>query len=95
VFTLLSLAFPRRPLVLAFHGLYTDDEHLRGTALEYLESMLPADVRAALWPYLEDSRPPGGSPQSRAEALERLLRSHRSIQLNLEEARRRIRAEPG
>jgi hypothetical protein len=95
VFTLLSLAFPRRPLVLAFHGLYTDDEHLRGTALEYLEGVLPADVRAALWPYLEDSRPPERSPQSRAEALERLLRSHGSIQLNLEEARRRLRAEPG
>jgi HEAT repeat protein len=53
VFTLLSLAFPRQPLVAAFRGLQSEDRHLRGTALEYLEGVLPAEVRIALWPYLE------------------------------------------
>jgi AAA family ATP:ADP antiporter len=90
VFTLLSLAFPRKPLVLAFRGLHTSDEHLRGTALEYLEGVLPADVRAALWPYLEDRRG-ARPPRPREAVLQELLVSNKSIQLNLEEARRRIR----
>ena len=35
VFTLLSLVLPREPLQIAFRGLHTDDEKLRGTVLEY------------------------------------------------------------
>ena len=93
VFTLLSLAFPRRPLILAFRGLHTNDDHLRGTALEYLEGILPTDVRAALWPFLEDRRPPQRSLRTREEALDQLLLSNSSIQLNLEEARRRISSD--
>ena len=38
---------------LALHAVQTDDPELRGTALEYLESILPPDVRAQLWPFLE------------------------------------------
>jgi hypothetical protein len=90
VFTLLSLAFPRRPLVLAFRGVHTSDDHLRGTALEYLEGVLPPDIRAALWPFLEDRRPAQRPERTREEALEALLLSNDSIQLNLEEARRKI-----
>jgi ATP:ADP antiporter, AAA family len=95
VFTLLSLAFPRRPLVLAFRGLHTSDEHLRGTALEYLDGLLPSEVRVALWPFLEDGRPARRRTRSREQALEELLRSNQSIQLNLEEARRRLDAGAG
>lgn len=89
VFTLLSLAFPRRPLVIAFRALHTSDLHLRGTALEYLEGLLPIEVRRALWPYLEDresARPP---ERTREQVLEALLQSNASIQLNLEEARKK------
>ena len=56
VFTLLSLALPSQPLQIAFRGLHTRDSHLRGTALEYLESVLPHAIREELWPYLEDTR---------------------------------------
>jgi hypothetical protein len=92
VFTLLSLAFPRKPLVLAFRGLHTNDAQLRGTALEYLEGVLPADVRTALWPFLEDRRPPVPAPaRPREQVLDELLLSNRSIQLNLEELRRRVK----
>lgn len=88
VFTLLSLVLPREPLQLAFRGLQTDDAHLRGTALEYLDSVLPPQIRQRLWPFLEyrptrrDSRPP-------EEAIAALLRSNKSIMLNLEELRKR------
>ncbi|HEU4333469.1 MAG TPA: hypothetical protein VFT32_03155, partial [Candidatus Eisenbacteria bacterium] len=57
VFTLLALSLPRQPLRIAFRGLQTKDPLLRGTALEYLETSLPAEVRRQLWPYLEDDRP--------------------------------------
>ena len=53
VFTLLSLVLPQEPLQIAFRSLQTDDEQLQGTALEYLESVLPAQIRFRLWPFLE------------------------------------------
>jgi hypothetical protein len=53
VFRVLGLALPAEPLRIALHAVQTDDPALRGTALEYLESILPADVRAQLWPLLE------------------------------------------
>ena len=45
VFTLLALVLPAEPLLIAFRGLQTDDQHLRGTALEYLEGVLPPAIR--------------------------------------------------
>jgi hypothetical protein len=53
VFTVLGLTLPAEPLRIALHAVHTDDPSLRGTALEYLESILPADLRAQLWPLLE------------------------------------------
>ena len=53
VFTLLSLVLPREPLQIAFRSLHTDDEQLQGTALEYLEGVLPPPIRQRLWPFLE------------------------------------------
>jgi hypothetical protein len=88
VFTLLSLVMPREPLQLAFRGLQTDDDHLRGTSLEYLDSVLPAPIRQRLWPFLEH-RPSRHAVRPREEAIAALLRSHKSILLNLEELRRR------
>jgi len=94
VFTLLSLVLPREPVQLAFRGLQTDDVHLRGTALEYLDSVLPTPIRHKLWPFLEQ-RPARGQGKNREEAIAALLRSNRSIELNLEELRRRTDASIG
>ena len=63
VFTLLSLVLPRQPLNIAFGSLTTGDTQLRGTALEYLENVLPAGVKQALWPYLMPSVTPVGGQQ--------------------------------
>jgi ATP:ADP antiporter, AAA family len=84
VFTLLSLILPKQPLIVAFRGLHTTDELLRGTALEYLEAVLPETVRATLWPFLEEGRAPRHSPRSRADILAALLKSNASIEANLE-----------
>ena len=89
VFTLLSLVLPAEPLRIAFRGLHTDDRILRGTALEYLEATLPPDIRERLWEFLEDRHPTPRSARPREEILEKLLRSDRSIRLNLDELRRR------
>lgn len=92
VFTLLSLVLPAAPLHISYRGLHTDDPVLRGTALEYLEGVLPADIRERLWPFL------GGEPttvhpsRSREDIVQELLRSNESIMLNLEELRRQARA---
>ncbi len=95
VFTLLSLVLPREPLQIAFRSLYTDDQNLQGTALEYLEGVLPPPIRERLWPFLEDRRAGGASSaRPRDEILADLLRSNQSIMLNLEELRRRAGVEP-
>ena len=52
VFALLGLVLPRAPLAAALAGLRSDEPRLRGTALEYLDGVLPAAVREALDPML-------------------------------------------
>ena len=90
VFTVLALALPPEPLRVAFRALHTEDPGLRGTALEYLESVLPPGIRERLWPFLEDGRPSTKGPaRPRDQIVADLLRSHRSIVLNLEELQRR------
>ena len=90
VFTLLALVHPREPLRIAFRGLHANDPFLRGTALEYLESLLPPEIRKPLWPYLEDNRPrraPTGKPTD--EALAKLLQANESIVIHLDELRKK------
>ncbi len=90
VFTLLSLVLPREPLQIAFKGLHTNDQHLRGTSLEYLESVLPDAIRERLWPLIESDAGPSKAappPRSKEEILADLRRSNQSIILNLEKIR--------
>lgn len=94
VFTVLSLVLPKEPLKIAFKGLHTDDEKLRGTALEYLESVLPDQIRAKLWPFLERPKESPHPPErSRKEILDDLLHSDHSIQISLKELQERIKKE--
>ena len=44
VFRLLALVFPKDPLRVAYRVLLSDDTYLNGTAMEYLETVLPAVV---------------------------------------------------
>ena len=53
-FRLLSLVLEPDPVRTAFHGVVLDDEHLRSLSLEYLEQVLPLDVRDKLWPFIGD-----------------------------------------
>ncbi len=57
VFAILSLHLEREPLRMAFRALHHEDVRHRGTALEYLETVLPPEVREVLWPYLGSDAP--------------------------------------
>ena len=84
VFNVLALVLPSEPLRIAYHALQATDPNLRGAALEYLESVLPAEIRTGLWPFLEDDGTPRRSGRSQDEILQDLIRSHQSILLHLE-----------
>jgi len=91
LFTLLALIHPPEPLRIAFHGLHSEDAQLRGTALEYLESLLPTDIWTKLWPLMD--RPEPGEHRkkgrSREEILAEMVKSSHSIMVRLEELRKK------
>lgn len=88
VFNVLSLVYPKEPLRIAYRGLHASDPTLRGTALEYLEQVLPPRLRESLWPFLDDDRKAAPGAKTLDEVVDSLMRSHESIQLDLEKLRR-------
>ncbi|HWN19270.1 MAG TPA: hypothetical protein VNO19_10190 [Gemmatimonadales bacterium] len=90
LFTLLSLVLPAETVRLAFHSLHTDDRHLRGTALEYLETVLPEAVWQRLRPFLDEGEFETTRPgRTSGQAMQELLASQESIVLALADLRRR------
>jgi hypothetical protein len=89
LFHLLSLAFPADPLRVAYDGLHTGDPVLRGTALEYLESILPREVRQSLWPLLGSQPQQPVERKTEKELLDSLLQSHESILIQLKNLEKR------
>jgi hypothetical protein len=79
IFTLLSLTHEREVMASVLAGLASNDAELRGTALEYLESVLPAGLRGELWPRLrgDSERQASGRPGS--EVAAELLRSSAAV----------------
>jgi hypothetical protein len=57
VFTILCLLLEREPLRLAFRALHHEDTKYRGTALEYLDAVLPVEIRELIWPLLSEAAP--------------------------------------
>ena len=90
LFTLLSLVLPPDMVRLAFHSLHTGDRHLRGTALEYLQTVLPEPVWRKLWPFLDEEELTSARPgRSSGQAMQDLLATQESIVLALADIRRR------
>ena len=58
VFNLLALVLEREPLLIASRAFDSDDMYLRGTALEYLETVLAPGIFAALAPRLSAAPAP-------------------------------------
>jgi hypothetical protein len=73
IFTLLLSVLDREPLRLAIHALSTGAGGDRGTGLEYLENVVPAQLLQALRPLLEDSALALARVQARDEILLELV----------------------
>ena len=82
VFNLLSLVLEREPVQIAAMAFDSGDVHLRGTALEYLEVVLPSGIFAALAPRL--SAAPGPVSHKRGAAMVRaqLLEAGATIRMS-------------
>jgi hypothetical protein len=78
VFSLLAIVLPREPLKVAFRALHGRDRILRGLALEYLETTMPARPFALLLAVLE-STPASASGRDPNTVMEELMASHASI----------------
>lgn len=53
-FRLLAVLLDPDIVEVAFRGILANDEKLKSYSLEYLEQVLPADVRDKLWPFIGD-----------------------------------------
>jgi HEAT repeat protein len=72
VFDVLALAIGDRTVRLAWDALGTGDARLRGTALEYLENVLPETVRGCLSRHLGDGRSERRTARPRATLVDEL-----------------------
>jgi hypothetical protein len=86
-FNILSLTGPREAIQLAYGALQSADSFLRGVALEYLDVVLPIDVRVVMASRLSRPPPPE-QPRPRDGSLDLLLKSRDAIRLHLDELRR-------
>jgi hypothetical protein len=79
VMSMLASILEREPLRLACRALFSDDAALRGTALEYLDNVLPEPIKRAGMPFLDelDRMQQKGAGQRRAhpEIVRELLSS--------------------
>jgi hypothetical protein len=96
VFNLLALTLEREPMRVAALAFTTDDAYVRGTALEYLETVLPADIFLEFRPLLTSARPSSAqrldSARRRppAEVRADLIRTATTMTVSLDELRRRL-----
>ncbi len=92
-FNVLSLTLPHEPMQLAYGALLAHDRFLRGVALEYLDTVLPADMCASLSTRLERGPHANAGSARRprstvSTALHDLLRSRDAIHLSIDDLRR-------
>ena len=93
VFNLLALALERVPVLIAARAFATEDTYVRGTALEYLETVLPAPLFSAFQPLLTTSPAPVRRREPAAARAE-LLRAGATMTVSLDELRRQLEVAP-
>ena len=79
VFTLLSLVLEREPMQIASRAVKSEERGLVGTALEYLETVLPEDLRRALWQRMHVGVHDRTVVRASHEVLDELLRSSHAL----------------
>ncbi len=98
-FRLLSLILDTDAVRAAYQGIVSDDDRLLSLALEYLEQVLPRDVKDRLWPFIGDltERQRDRSIRPLGEVVEDLVSTEATLFQNEEEreALRRLLEEEG
>jgi hypothetical protein len=93
VFNLLALALEREPVRIAARAFDTDDPYVRGTALEYLETVLRPALFSALRPRLATPDAPAPRRRATAEVRADLLHAGATMmKVSLEDVRRQLAA---
>jgi len=81
VFSLLALEYPEGPLLMAFRALETPDRHLRATALEYLDTILPDKTQRLLWQVVGE-QPPAAARHAQ-DVLDDLMKASATVMIRL------------
>jgi len=92
VFHLLALALDREPVRIAARAFATDDPYVRGTALEYLDTVLTPRLFSALQPLLAGTHQPPARRRSATEVRDDLIRAGATMTVSLDELRRQLEA---
>jgi hypothetical protein len=94
VMTLLALLLEREPVRLAYHALYSEDAAIRGTALEYLDNVLPDRIRPGVLALVQGPSQVErvGERRNRAALVDELQRARERL---IPPARRPPRASSG
>jgi hypothetical protein len=79
IFTLLALALGPDLMAATLRSLYGSDPHLRGTALEYLQTTLPESLRRALWRHLPGAKAASSSRRSAPQIADELMRTSQRL----------------
>ncbi len=77
IFSLLALTQEREVMDSCYQALAGSDRTLHGTALEYLENVLPDEIRILLWRHIEGTAKITRSNRDQQELADRLLNSGR------------------
>jgi len=92
VLRILSLALDPEPLKLAQRAFQSDDPQLRGTALEYLETVVPANVLQELRPLFGARfETPSARTRTAKELESELLASSAAMAIDVANLRRKLR----
>ncbi|MDR0842333.1 MAG: hypothetical protein LBP68_02815, partial [Acidobacteriota bacterium] len=93
IFSLFAVVLPREPVKTAFRALHAEDRGLKGLAVEYLHSILPAEIHELLMRMVEPGVVPreskgsqGKNAEAGQKALDELLRSHESLLIELDKS---------
>jgi hypothetical protein len=92
VFNLLALVLEREPVRIAARAFTTEDPFVRGTALEYLETVLPAQLFSALRPLLTAAPTAAVRRRPGTDVRAELIRAGATMTVSLDELRTRLAA---
>jgi hypothetical protein len=90
VFNLLALTLEREPMRIAARAFTTDDKYVRGTALEYLETVLPPGMFVRLRPLLASAGSESARRRPAAEVRADLIRAATTMTVSLDDLRRQL-----